>query len=398
MNKRLNRLKPYPFERLNALLADVSPPADLSPVLLSLGEPKHAAAQFLIDQYKNEESIRAGLGAYPPTKGIPALREAIADFLTRRYDLPEGINPETQVLPVNGTREALFAVAQALVDPTEGGSILMPNPFYQIYEGAALLAGCEPKYLACTAETDFLPDLTAVTDDEWQACRMIYICSPGNPTGAVMPMPQLKTLVEKAQQHDFIIGSDECYSEIYDLTPPPGLLGAATMAGVTDFKNCLVVNSLSKRSNLPGLRSGLVAGDADLIKDFLLYRTYHGSAMAVHNQMLSVCAWADESHVEENRALYRQKFDVFLDVLANVWPMQRPAAGFYLWPETPVSDEQFTQELMATQHVKVIPGSYLSRDSNGINPGANRVRMALVATVEECTLAAERLHAFITSR
>lgn len=394
MNPRLDKLHPYPFERLSALLAGVNPPDGLPLIALSLGEPKHRAPDFIIEQYRDPETIARGFGTYPPTRGLPGLRGAIADFVTHRYHLAAPIDPETQVLPVNGTREALFAIAQAVIDPSTPNLTLMPNPFYQIYEGAAILAGSTPGYVPCTPATGFNPDWSGITDDQWQATSLVYLCNPGNPSGSVIGIGELKELISKAQEHDFIIVSDECYSEIYADQPPPGLLEAASAMGQTDYRRCLAFNSLSKRSNLPGLRSGYVCGDAQIIERFLLYRTYHGSAMSVHNQWVSELAWRDEAHVEANRQLYREKFEAVMDILENVWPMQKPAAGFYLWPETPIPDEEFTRLLIGEANVKVLPGSYLSRESEGQNPGANRVRMALVASLDECVEAAERIRDF----
>lgn len=403
-NSRLGLLHPYPFERLNALLEDTiatgTTPADKPFISLALGEPKHETASFLIEAYQQSDLIRRGFGAYPPTKGLPELREAIAAFINRRFKLKQPINPGTEVLPVNGTREGLFAVAQALLDPQDAGLTLMPNPFYQIYEGAALLAGSEPYYLACTEDNQFLPDLGAIPTDVLARCKMMYLCTPGNPSGAVMPLEQLQEAIRLAVEHDFVLISDECYSEIYadEAAPPIGLLEAASQMGHADFRNCITFNSLSKRSNLPGLRSGYVAGDADLIRQFLLYRTYHGSAMSVHNQLLSLLAWQDEDHVLKNRRLYREKYAAFHRILKDVWPMETPTASFYLWPETQdMSDTEFAVRLMASANVKVLPGSFLSREVSGRNPGANRVRMALVATLDECMEGAERIRDFLQS-
>ena len=316
-----------------------------------------------------------------------------ADFVTRRNKLEKRINPETQVLPVTGTREALFAFAQCIVDGSATAITMMPNPFYQIYEGAALLAGSTPKYIPCLAATNFKPDFSAVTEEEWQRCQLVYICTPGNPSGAIMTSEELKDLIKLSDKYNFVIASDECYSEIYDdeSNPPSGLIEAAAKMGRDNFRNCVVFNSLSKRSNLPGLRSGYVCGDETIIKKFLLYRTYHGSAMPILSQWVSVAAWNDEQHVIENRKKYRDKFNSVLDILENVWPMEKPAASFYLWPETPIPDEEFTRRLMHESNIKVLPGSFLSRNVDGTNPGANHVRMALVATIDECTEAAERV-------
>ena len=306
MNHYLEKLHPYPFERFNQLLEGVETSINEPLIAWSLGEPKHPAPEFIIDSLR--EVLSQGLGTYPPTKGMPELRTAIADFIQRRFNLPVALDSEHQVLPVNGTREGLFAIAQSVIDPAAPGLTMMPNPFYQIYEGAALLAGSEPRYMNCTAK--HLPDFAGVTDQEWERCKLLYICTPGNPSGAVIPLDQLKTLIALSDEHDFIIASDECYSEIYDdeHNPPVGLLEAASALGRHDYKNCIAFNSLSKRSNLPGMRSGYVAGDAEVISKFLLYRTYHGSAMPVHHQIASTKAWQDDSHVVVNRDRYRQKF------------------------------------------------------------------------------------------
>lgn len=390
MNSDLARLQPYPFEKIRTLLQGVAP-ADLPAVSLAMGEPKHPTPDFI------HQAVIANMGGfanYPLTKGIPALREAIAGWLTRRFQLPLGsVDAEQHVLPVNGTREALFAFAQTVVERRADAAVVMPNPFYQIYEGAALLAGAEPVFLPCTEDNGFIPDFAAVPDAVWQRCQLLYICSPGNPTGAVMPLATLRQVLELAEKHDFIIASDECYSELYfdEDQPPPGLLQAAAQMGNTAWKRCVVFHSLSKRSNAPGIRSGFVAGDAAVLKQFLLFRTYHGCAMPPPFQVASIAAWNDETHVQVNRALYRQKFAAVMEILAPVLDVKLPQASFYLWPVTPVDDETFTRELFARAHVNVVPGSYLSRDVNGLNPGRNRVRLALVASLEECTEAAERI-------
>ena len=401
MNRRQDLLKPYPFEQLNSLLAGIKPSSEHDFIALSLGEPKHPAPRFLIEKYLEQEGVIRGLATYPPTRGIPELRTAIADFVNRRFNLATNpIDPETQVLPVTGSREALFAFAQTVIDSRIESYTLLPNPFYQIYEGAALLAGSTPVYVPCTEENGYLPDFSGVTAEQWQKCSLLYLCTPGNPTGAVASIEDMQALIRLSDEFDFVIASDECYSEIYadEQAPHPGLLEAACAMGRRDYKNCVAFNSLSKRSNLPGLRSGYVAGDADLIRAFLLYRTYHGSAMSVHPQWVSVAAWSDEQHVIENRAIYRQKYAAVEEILREVWPMSQPPASFYLWPQTPVNDEQFTQRLMAHVNIKVLPGSYLSRIVAGANPGQNRVRMALVATLDECVEAASRLKVFMQQR
>jgi len=397
MNPNLEKLQPYPFQRLAALKAGIEPPQHLTHIALSIGEPRHATPAFIRDALEQQ---LGGLANYATTRGTPQLRHSIADWLTRRFGLPRAsLDPDRHILPVNGTREALFAFAQAVVDPAKAPLVLMPNPFYQIYEGAALLAGAEPHFLACTADNDFLPDFDAVSDRTWRRCQLLYICSPGNPTGAVADIDTLKRLIELAERHDFIIASDECYSEIYldEENPPPGLLQAAAEMGNSDYSRCVVFNSLSKRSSVPGLRSGFVAGDAKIIEPFFLYRTYHGCAMPLHHQAASAKAWGDEHHVQDNRALYRKKLEAVYDILYDVLPMQRAAAGFYLWPETPISDTEFTRELFAQQNVTVLPGSFLSRDAGGANPGSNRVRLALVAAPEACIEAAQRVKTFIES-
>jgi N-succinyldiaminopimelate aminotransferase len=318
-----------------------------------------------------------------------------------RYGLPEdSLDAEQHILPVNGTREALFAFAQAVIDRSDSdAAVLMPNPFYQIYEGAALLAGATPVFMDCTAENNYVPDFDAVDAATWRACQLIYICSPGNPTGAVIEQAQLQQLIALSDEYDFIIASDECYSEIYfdEAQPPVGLLQAAAAMGRTDYKNCVVFHSLSKRSNAPGLRSGFVAGDADVLEQFLRYRTYHGCAMPLQHQYASMAAWSDEQHVRENRQLYQQKFAAVLSILEPVLPVQQPQAGFYLWPQTPVGDEKFAKQLFMQENITLLPGSYLSRDNHGRNPGSNHVRMALVASLDECVEAAKRIRHFCTS-
>ena len=389
MNPLLRQLQPYPFERLRRLFAGATPPADRAPINLSIGEPRHAAPPFVLATIADNLDKLAN---YPATAGIPALREAIAGWLQGRFGLP-AIDADQQVLPVNGTREALFAFAQAVVAPASGALVFSPNPFYQIYEGAALLAGAGLHYLDCTPESGLLPDFGSVTADQWQRCRLLYLCSPGNPTGAVMPLPRLQQLVELALEHDFVIAGDECYSEIYfdEDSPPPGLLQACVAVGNSDYRNCVVFHSLSKRSNLPGLRSGFVAGDAAILRDFLLYRTYHGCAMPLHHQLGSIAAWEDEEHVRANRQLYRDKFAAVLAELDGRLRVTAPDAGFYLWPQLDGSDTAFARRLFETEHVTVLPGSFLARDVRGINPGANRLRMALVAEHQQCVEAARRM-------
>jgi len=397
MNQALQQLQPYPFEKLRALLGGVTPAADKSPIALSIGEPKHKSPAFVAQALADNLDQ---LAVYPTTLGLPALREAIANWCQHRFGLPVGVlDAARHVLPVNGTREALFAFTQAVVQRDVDGLVVSPNPFYQIYEGAALLAGAQPHYLPCLEDHGFNPDFDAVSDEIWQRCQILFLCSPGNPTGALIPVEALKKLITLADKHDFVIAADECYSELYfdEANPPAGLLTACAELGRHDFKRCVVFHSLSKRSNLPGLRSGFVAGDADILKAFLLYRTYHGCAMPVQTQLASVAAWNDEDHVKANRDLYREKFDAVLAILDGVLDVQRPDGGFYLWARTPMDDERFTRELFARQHVTVVPGSYLSREVDGVNPGANRVRMALVAPLAECVAAAERIRDFVKS-
>jgi len=397
MNQDLKKLQPYPFEKLARLKAELTPPAELAHIALSIGEPKHAAPRFVAEELL---SHLHGLSSYPTTRGLPALRQSIVDWLNRRFQLPaDSLDPEQHVIPVNGTREALFAFAQAVVNRNDQPLVLMPNPFYQIYEGAALLAGAEPYYLNCSPENNYLPDFDAVPDDAWQCCQLLYLCSPGNPTGAVIDRPTLKKIIALADKFDFIIAADECYSEIYpdEARPPVGLLQVAAEIGRTDYKNCVVFHSLSKRSNLPGMRSGFVAGDAEVLKKFLLYRTYHGCAMPPYHQQASIKAWNDEQHVLNNRDLYRQKFAAVLEILSGVMEVQQPNASFYLWAKTPIDDAEFAQRLYAEQNVTVLPGSYLSREAHGINPGANHIRMALVAPVDECVEAAKRIKKLIAS-
>jgi N-succinyldiaminopimelate aminotransferase len=397
MNPDLEKLQPYPFEKLNALKAGAAPPGQPH-IALSIGEPKHATPGLIAAALR--EHLDTGLAIYPLTKGMPALREAICSWLIGRFGLPpDSLDAERHVLPVNGTREALFAFAQAIVDRSRPALVLSPNPFYQIYEGAALLAGATPCFLPCAVDNDYLPDFDAVRAQTWDDCQLLYLCSPGNPTGAVIPETTLQTLIGLADRHDFVIASDECYSEIYfdEARPPVGLLQAAVALGNTDYRRCVAFHSLSKRSNAPGLRSGFVAGDARILADFLRYRTYHGCALPMQHQYASIAAWRDEAHVRENRRLYREKFDMVLEALAGCLDVERPEAGFYLWPRTPISDEDFARELFAQQHVTVLPGRYLSRDVDGFNPGAGHVRMALVASPAECVTAAQRIKQFVSS-
>ncbi|TQV85646.1 succinyldiaminopimelate transaminase [Exilibacterium tricleocarpae] len=395
MNSDLDKLQPYPFERLAALKTGINPPRDREHIALSIGEPKHPPPPLVLEHLAQN---LGRLANYPTTKGLPELRQAIADWATRRFALgADGLDPERQVLPVSGTREALFAFAQAVVDRAGAPLVLCPNPFYQIYEGAALLAGAEPYFLNCTAATGYLPDFDQVPEAIWQRCRLLYLCSPGNPTGAVADLANLKKVIELADAHDFVIASDECYSELYfdEARPPAGLLQACAALGRRDFARCVVFHSLSKRSNLPGLRSGFVAGDAQVLEKFLLYRTYHGCAMPVASQLASTAAWRDEGHVKANRDAYREKFAAVLEILGDCLPVARPDAGFYLWPRTPIADTDFARELFARQHITVLPGRFIARDTPAGNPGIDHVRMALVAPLAQCIEAAERLKVFV---
>jgi N-succinyldiaminopimelate aminotransferase len=397
MNPGFEGLHPYPFEKLKALKADATPPEALSHIALSIGEPKHATPSIISEAVLTHLHH---LSSYPATLGSLELRQAIIGWLNNRFGLPYGsLSTGKNILPVNGTREALFAFAQAMIDPAAKSLVLMPNPFYQIYEGAALLAGAEPQYLNCDEQNGFIPDFDAISDETWKRCRILYLCSPGNPTGAVIDMKTQQRLIELAHKHDFIIASDECYSEIYydEQNPPAGLLQAAAEMGNDSYSNCIVFHSLSKRSNAPGLRSGFVAGDANIIAAFLRYRTYHGCAMPLHHQAASSVAWKDEKHVQENRALYQAKFDAVLEILGDVLEVARPDAGFYLWPKTPIAETDFARRLYEEQNVTVLPGSYLSRDTADGNPGRNRVRMALVAPLEECIEAAQRIKTCVES-
>lgn len=394
MNPTLTQLRPYPFERLRLLLAGAQPPAHLPHISMSIGEPRHAPPKLLIDALT--ANLRT-MESYPPTAGLPEFRAAAANWLTRRFKLPSGaVDPQTMVLPVNGTREALFAFVQAVIDRARDPLVAMPNPFYQIYEGGALLAGAQPHFLGNDRHHGYLPDLDGVPEPVWRRCQLLFLCSPDNPTGAVAGIDYLKRALELADRHDFVIASDECYSEIYldEDRPPTGLLQAALAAGHSRFERCVVFQSLSKRSSVPGLRSGFVAGDADLIKPFLLYRTYHGSAVPLHTQLASIVAWDDDEHVVENRRLYREKFAAVLPVLREVMDVEAPQASFYLWPKV-ADDERFTRELFATQNVTILPGSYISRDMPQGNPGRGRVRISLVASVPECKQAAERIREYV---
>ena len=395
MNPLLSRLHPYPFERLRELSAGIVPSKDHAPIGLGIGEPRHATPA-LIEQALCESL--GGLSVYPPTAGEPALREAFAGWLQRRYGVT--VDALTQTLPVNGSREALFAFAQVVIDPTRpGATVVCPNPFYQIYEGAALLAGAQTAFANSDPTRNFAADWSQIDDATWSRTQLLYVCSPGNPTGAVMPLSEWQQLFELSDRHGFVIASDECYSEIYFRDEAPlGSLQAARALGRDDFRNLVAFTSLSKRSNVPGMRSGFVAGDARLLKAFLLYRTYHGSAMSPTLQQASIAAWGDEAHVVRNRDLYRQKFAQVTPLLADVLEVRLPDAGFYLWAGVPGGDDVgFAMQLLAQYNVTVLPGSLLARTAHGLNPGAGRIRMALVAPAEACVEAAQRIRRFTLS-
>ena len=401
MNPLLAKLQPYPFERLKQLFQSVTPNPAFKPISLGIGEPKHATPEFIKTALTGSLD---GLAAYPATAGEPKLREAFAAWLHKRYNLT--VSAATQVLPVNGSREALFAFTQVVVDPTKSPIVVCPNPFYQIYEGAALLAGAEPYYVNSDPARNFGVDWDQVPASVWQRTQMIFVCSPGNPAGAVMPLDEWKKLFDLSDKYGFVIASDECYSEIYfqdgadgKFKAPLGGLEAAQKCGRTDFKNIVSFTSLSKRSNVPGMRSGFVAGDAAILKQFALYRTYHGSAMSLVIQAASIAAWSDEDHVVANRALYRDKFMQVTPLLAEVLEVKLPDAGFYLWAKIPaklkLDDAAFAKALLEQYNVTVLPGSYLAREANGINPGDNYIRMALVASTAECVEAAKRIVQFV---
>jgi N-succinyldiaminopimelate aminotransferase len=392
VNPRLQLLQPYPFEKLRKLFAGVTPDPALTHISLGIGEPRHPTPDLV--KRALTDSL-AKLASYPPTAGGEVLRQTIADWLVRRYRL-RTIDWKTEVLPVNGSREALFAFAQTVIDPTEADSIVVcPNPFYQIYEGAALLAGARPHYVNTTADTGFGVDYASVPEAAWRKTRLLYVCSPGNPTGKVLGLEQWKEIFALSDRHGFVVASDECYSEIYfdEAAPPLGALQAAAELG-RGFARLVVFSSLSKRSNVPGMRSGFVAGDAAILKAFLLYRTYHGGAMNPAVQDASAAAWRDENHVRENRRKYAGKFDRITPLMQSALRLERPDAGFYLWARTPIADTVFARRLYAEQHVTVLPGSFLARESGGVNPGANYIRMALVAEIDECLEAARRVVEF----
>ena len=396
VNPDLARLQPYPFEKLRHLFAGVAPAPSFREIKLSIGEPQHPTPPFI--QRALADNL-AGLANYPTTQGSDALRQAIAAWIARRYLVPV---PDfmTQVVPVNGSREALFAFAQTVIYRSRSGAkVVCPNPFYQIYEGAALLAGAEPVFLNTVPHNDFEMDWAALPESTWRDVQLVYVCSPANPTGKVMDLAAWKTLFELSDRHGFVIASDECYSEIYfdEAKPPLGGLTAAAQLSRHDYRNLVTFSSLSKRSNVPGLRSGFVAGDAAIMKKFLLYRTYHGSAMNPAVQAASVAAWSDEAHVRDNRRMYAEKFHEMTPLVARHLDCRIPDAGFYLWARTPIADTDFARELLRQKNVVVLPGSYLAREANGINPGADFIRIALVASHEECLDAAQRINDFCLS-
>jgi N-succinyldiaminopimelate aminotransferase len=394
MNPHLSALQPYPFTKLRALLEEAGPPPrHLAPISLSIGEPKHPTPQFIIDAMARS---MGGLSAYPPTKGAADLRETIADWIARRFGIDRP-DPETQILPVAGSREALFSFAQAMIDASADARVICPNPFYQIYEGAALLAGAKPYYINSQAERGFGYDWSSIPRDVWHKSQLLYLCSPGNPAGNVMQLDDWRTLFALSDEFGFVIASDECYSEIYfdEARKPLGGMQAAAQLGRPDFRNLVSFSSLSKRSNVPGLRSGFVAGDARLIEQFLLYRTYHGAAISAVVSDTSVAAWRDEAHVVENRRIYREKFAAVVPILGPLMETGWPDASFYLWAKTPGSDTDFVRDLYAATGVTALPGSFLAREAHGVNPGAGRVRLALVAPKAHCVEAAERIAGFL---
>jgi N-succinyldiaminopimelate aminotransferase len=393
-NPNLSKLMAYPFERLNNLLAPLTPNSNFTPISLSIGEPKHQPPDFALEILSDQEKVRALLATYPSTKGTTKLRQSISTWLKSRFSLE--VDYETEILPVNGTREALFSFAQAVISDKTNPIVIMPNPFYQIYEGAALLAGASTFFCSSFETNNYLQDFESIPSETWRNTELIYICSPANPTGKSLSDGQIEKLIDLAHQYDFTIASDECYSEIYSSShnKPNSLLKISENIGNKSFEKCIIFHSLSKRSNLPGLRSGFVAGDSNLLKQYFLYRTYHGCAMAGHAQEISALAWSDESHVDENRDKYTEKFSVVEEILKDHYKLYRPEGGFYHWIKTPIDDQQFAARLMETQNVKVMPGSFLSREDNGEDPGLDHIRVAWVSEKEECIEAARRLVEF----
>jgi N-succinyldiaminopimelate aminotransferase len=398
MNTRLELLQPYPFERMNTLKAGVVGNPDFAHVALSIGEPKHPPPAAIVTLLSEPSALQADLGVYPSTRGSDLLREAISTWLRRRFQAE--VSPDNQILPVSGTREALFSFAQAVLTGSDASLCLMPNPFYQIYEGAALLGGAQPYFLNTTADNDYLPDHRAVPEAVWQRCELLFVCSPGNPTGKVLPPAEITWLLEQARRYNFVIAADECYSELYpdEQNPPPGFLQIAAEAGDDSFEHLVVFHSLSKRSNLPGLRSGFVAGDARILDRYFTYRTYEGCAQPAHVQRASTAAWSDELHVAENRAAYRAKFAAVSPVLAEVFDLDAPQGGFYHWLNVTGDDQQFALELFRDVNITVLPGSFISRDSAGINPGSGHIRVAWVADLESSLEAAQRLVSWVRNR
>jgi len=395
MNNNLSKLQPYPFEKLKLLTSQLQPNPASTAISLAIGEPKHPTPE-IIKQALNKNLNQ--LAKYPTTRGTDELRNTCANWTRNRFSISDNdLDGATNILPVNGTREALFSIAQCVIDPSNQPVVLIPNPFYQIYEGAALLAGAEVIYYDCTVVNGDIPALWEIDVNLWQRCQLLYICTPGNPTGEVAPKHTLTKLLGYSSEYNFVIASDECYSEIYapGTTPPNGLLHYAIKSGNNRFKNCMAFYSLSKRSNAPGLRSGFVAGSDELIEQYFSYRTYHGCAMPLPTQAASISAWSDESHVEFNRKQYAEKFDAVLDILEPVLHCPRPDAGFYLWPELPIDEVEFCKQLYSKKNVLTLPGSYLARPVNGYNPGKNRVRLALVAELAECVEAAKRIKELI---
>jgi N-succinyldiaminopimelate aminotransferase len=389
MNPNLSLLHPYPFQKLRELFTGITPNAAFKLVNLSIGEPKHATPQLIMDTLTANLS---GLASYPTTAGEPALRQAISDWLVRRYAIP-ALDIEKAIIPVNGSREALFAFAQAIIDTGKPNPVVVsPNPFYQIYEGAALLAGAEPYFLNTLPENDLRMDYASVPDSVWQRTQLLYVCSPGNPTGKVMDLDDWREVFALADKYGFVIASDECYSEIYfnEDQPPLGALQAAHLLGRGD-RNLVMFSSLSKRSNVPGMRSGFVAGDTSILEKFLLYRTYHGCAMNPAVQAASIATWNNEAHVVENRRLYSEKFTAVTPLLQEVLEVEMPDAAFYLWAQVPGSDTEFARKLYQDFNVIVLPGSYLAREAHGVNPGEGFVRIALVAPLADCLEAAQRI-------
>ncbi len=398
MNPYLDRLLAYPFERLGALKSGIQPPAGCPSVMLSIGEPKHPPPAFVVSMLSDGDALAKDLATYPATRGSDDLRAAIAAWVRRRFDAE--VDPALQVLPVAGTREALFSFAQAVLSGRSGSTVVLPNPFYQIYEGATLLRGAEPYFVNCSEATAHRPDFRAVPEAVWRHCELLYLCSPGNPTGMTEDLETLSWLLEQADRHDFVIAADECYSEIYfdEAAPPVGLLQAAAATGRTDFRRCVAFHSLSKRSNLPGLRSGFVAGDGAILADYYRYRTYEGCALPNHVQRVSAAAWQDEDHVIENRAAYRRKFAAVTPILRPVLEFPDPHGAFYHWITTPGDDETFARELYAARNITVLPGTYLGRDAHGINPGKGHVRIACVAPEQDCVRAAEAIAEWVSAR